>query len=292
MTLDKFIDQAWNDHATDAKAVVLRLHQGLNLVTENDQIPGVVHLATHVFGEHLGHWSDGISFLEDIKKLSAFQANTDSQVAIERSIATLRLAGGISSDLNSFGTTEQIRIYSYAAAALCGQNQVSQASEYFKRALELAQTGLSKNDPANRVLAVIGNNLAATLEEKSSRSAEENQLMTLAALTGRKFWEIAGTWLNVERAEYRLCMSYLKAGQLPKALEHAQLCLEVIEQNKAEPMEYFFGYEALALVEKARSNGTGFEKAVEHAKKYFELIENEDDKTWCKSSLEKLLARK
>jgi tetratricopeptide (TPR) repeat protein len=292
MTLDNFINQAWSDHATDSQAVAERLQQGLSLITENSQIPGVVQLATHVFGEHLGLWNDGIRFLEGLKKLSVFQPNTDSQAAVERSVATLKLAGKISSDLSSFGTTEQIRIYSSAAAALCGQNQVSQASEYFKRALELAQTGLAKNDPANRALAVTGNNLAATLEEKSSRSAEENQLMILAALTGRKFWEIAGTWLNVERAEYRLCMSYLKAGQLPQALEHAQLCLEVIEQNKAEPMEYFFGYEALALVEKARSNGIGFEKAVEHAKKYFELIENEGNKKWCKNSLEKLVAGK
>ncbi len=292
MTLDSFIDQAWNDHATDSKAVAGRLHQGLNLLTENSQIPAFVYLAAHVFGEHLGLWKDGIDFLQNLKDLSVFQPNTDSQTAIERSIATLKLAGGLSSDLHSFGISDQIRIYASAAAALCGQSQVNKASEFFKQSLEMAQAGLNKTDPANRALAVTGNNLAATLEEKETRSIEENQLMILAALTGRKFWEIAGTWLNVERAEYRLCMSYLKSGRLPQALEHAQLCLEVIEQNKAEPMEYFFGYEALGLVEKARSNHIGFEKAVEHAKKYFDLIVNESDKSWCKNSLEKLVARK
>lgn len=292
MTLDNFIDQAWNDHATDSKAVAGRLQQGLDLVTENSQIPGVVHLAAHVFGEHLGQWNDGINFLDGLKNLKAFQPHTDSQTAIERSVAALKLAGGMISDLQLFVNSDQIRIYASAAAALCGQSQVNKASDYFKKALEMAQTGLNIENPAIRALAVTSNNLAATLEEKETRSTEETQLMILAALTGRKFWEIAGTWLNVERAEYRLCMSYLKAGQLPQALEHAQLCLEIIEQNKAESMEYFFGYEALALVEKARSNHIGFEKAVEHAKKHFELIENTGDKSWCKSSLEKLLAGK
>lgn len=292
MTLDSFLNQAWNDHATDAKGVAERLQKNLDLLTENKQIPGFVQLASHVFGEHLGQWQNGIAFLESLKKLSVYQPSSDSQSAIDRAVATLKIAGGLIADLQSFGNSDQIRIYATAAAALCAQDKTQKASELFKKSLEMSQAGLAKTDPANRTLAMIGNNVASILEEKKTRSAEENQLMILAALAGRKFWEVAGTWLNVERAEYRLCMSYLKAGQLQQALEHAQLCLEVIEQNQAEPMEYFYGYEALALAEKARANQVGFDKAVEQAKKYFDLIANADDKKWCKAALEKLSAVK
>jgi hypothetical protein len=42
--------------------------------------------------------------------------------------------------------------------------------------------------------------------------------MIFAAKTTRKYWEIAGTWLEIERAEYRLAMTYLAAGDLNVAL--------------------------------------------------------------------------
>lgn len=70
----------------------------------------------------------------------------------------------------------------------------------------------SWNDhPAFRALAVTGNNLACTLEEKNHRSLQETELMILASRTARKYWELAGGWLEISRAEYRLAMNYLQA---------------------------------------------------------------------------------
>lgn len=126
------------------------------------------------------------------------------------------------------------------------------------------------------------------LEEKPCRNQDEKDLMILAAKTGRKFWEIAGTWLQIERAEYRLSNSYRKADDLVKALEHAQTCIEICEANRAGPLEFFFGYEALALSEQARSNTIGFEKALTQVKSNFEKL-SEDDKSWCKPTLDMLL---
>lgn len=288
MTINDFINKAWNDHAADAQGVAASLSEGLSLLTENSQIPAFVALAAHVLGEHLGQWNEGIEFLNGLKKLNVFQENTESHFAIDRSVASLALAGNLNKDLHKFSNADQIRIYASAAAALCGQNQVDRASEYFKKALDMAPANPDKADPAARTLAITGNNLAATFEEKETRSPEENQLMILAAKTGRKFWEVVGTWLHVERAECRLSMTYLKAGQPQQALQHAQLCLEVVEQNKAEPMEYFFAYEALALSEKASGNCEGFNKAVQLAKENLERIQNDGDKSYCQKTLEKM----
>jgi tetratricopeptide (TPR) repeat protein len=169
------------------------------------------------------------------------------------------------------------------------QKQPDRAHAYFKQALERAQLGLSKEDPANRALAVAGNNLACALEEKTDRSEKEKLLMILAAETGRKFWEIAGGWKEILWAEYRLAMTYRKAGDSQKAMDHAQTCIEVAQENKASALELFYGYEALALVERDRGNKIGFEKALGHAKDYFSKLEG-DDKSWCKGSMEKLAA--
>ena len=61
MDFDRFIDQAWTEHATDPAAVAARLQgEGLLQLTDAARIPPFAHLAHHVFGEHLGRWQDGV----------------------------------------------------------------------------------------------------------------------------------------------------------------------------------------------------------------------------------------
>ena len=163
------------------------------------------------------------------------------------------------------------------------------ANEFLKQALQLAESGLDKKDPANRALAVNGNNLACALEEKQTRTDDEKRLMILAANTGRKYWEFAGTWLEVSRAEYRLAMTYVKALDLTEALKHSQTCIELCKENGAGMLDLFYAYEVLAVVEKARDNSLGFEKALVTAERYFEQLSTED-KSWCEKSLRRLIS--
>ncbi len=155
--------------------------------------------------------------------------------------------------------------------------------------VEKAQLGIIKSDPANQIQAITGNNLAAGLEEQANRSLDETELMIFAAKTARKYWEISGTWLEIERAEYRLAMTYLAAVDLSVSFNHAQACLEISREHAAEPLELFFGYEALASVEKARKNELGFSKAIEHMKVAFDGL-SVDDRSWCARYLSKLQA--
>ncbi len=287
MTFDEFLNQAWNDHATQSEQVASRLSDATSLIEKNDQIPPMAHLITHVLGEHLGFWDKGIHLLQQLKAIPAFESASESNKAIARSIASLELAGGKRQSVDDLSVSDQIRVLAVAASALSEQKNPEMAQKLFGEALDKGQLGIEKADPANRALAVTGNNLACALEEKTTRTKSETDLMILAAQTGRKYWEIAGSWLEVERAEYRLSQTYLKANDFARALEHAQTCLEVAQENNAPPLELFFGYEALALVEKARSNSIGFSKAVEQVKTNFEKL-NSEDKSWCESSLIKL----
>jgi L-rhamnose isomerase len=110
--------------------------------------------------------------------------------------------------------------------------------------------------------------------------------MIKAATVARKFWELAGTWKEVERAEYRLAYSHKKAQQLDKALAHASTCIEIIVKNGSDPFELFFGYEALGMVEKDRNNQIGFNKAVEKMRSLYENI-SPDLQAWCSDSFKK-----
>lgn len=280
MNFAQFIDQAWNDHVNDAAAVASQIPHAFELIHKKEDIPQLAHLLVHVFGEHLGRWDEGVSLLNQLKT----HPHEDNQ-AIERSIATLEVASGKSFQSTEFSPSDQIRIYAVAAAALSGQANTLRAKELLQTALDSVSPALPKTDPAFRALAITGNNLACALEEKISRSVAETELMIFAAQVGRKYWEIAATWLEVKRAEYRLAYSYLRAGDLMRAYQHAQICVEMAELNTASDIDMFFGYEVLALVEKARGNETGFLMAATRVRGLFEKLSDEDKK-WCEKSLQ------
>jgi hypothetical protein len=74
-----------------------------------------------------------------------------------------RLAGGTRTTLADLSNSDQIRVLAIAAAALVEQGDALRAQMLFRNGLELAQHGLGAEDPANRELAVAGNNLACAL---------------------------------------------------------------------------------------------------------------------------------
>ena len=109
------------------------------------------------------------------------------------------------------------------------------------------------------------------------------------AQTARHHWAIAGTWLETERAEYRLANTWLQAGDLARAREHAQACLEIVAANGGVALERLFGWEALGLVERAAGNATGHAQALARAREAFAELD-ESDKSWCAASVDKLAA--
>lgn len=287
MNFESYLDQSWNDHPTQSEKIASEFSRGASLVKTNEELSQLVGLVTHVMGEHLARWNDGVSFLSSLKTHSAFVKGSETEKAILRSIAALQVGGGQSIDLKSFSLSDQVRIFAVASSALADKNS-KRSQDLLRQALNLAETGLDKKDPANRSLAVTGNNLACALEEKKSRTEEETELMILASQTGKKYWELAGGRLEVSRAEYRLAMTYLQAGDVAKAFRHAQTCVEFCRENDAGNLDMFYAYEALAHVEKKKDNSLGFQKAVDQAKGYFEKL-SADKKSWCELSLKKLL---
>ena len=289
MGFSTFHDEAWDDHVTVAREVAQRLSQGVPLVTTETQLTQLANLAHHVHGSHLGEWRAGTAFIEGLMALPLFQAEGASGKSLRRYLASLALSAGDddAAGLGNLSLSDRIQVGAMAAANLA-EHDAARSMGLLQAALDqAARAGLDAADPMHRALAVAGNSVACALEEKAERSTEERALMILAAQTARHCWAIAGTWLETERAEYRLAMTWLHAGDLALARTHAQNCLEIVAANDGAALERLFGWEALGRVERAAGNATGHAQALAQAHSAFAALEP-SDQAWCAVSVEKL----
>lgn len=284
--LQHFIDQAWAEHADDAPAVALRLPQALDRITTEDELIAVGHLAQHVYGGHLAAWADALKYLAALARGPGFDAHGRSGQQVRRWRASLALAAGESDVRGTLEPAERIVVTAQAAAAL-ELHDIGRAAAFFQEALAAAEdAALADSDPAVRALAVAGNNLAANLQDKATRSAEERALMILAAQTARRYWARAGTWLETERAELRLATVWLAAGDAAQARQHAQACLAIIDaQPGAQALERFFGHDALAQAERALGDAAARARSVAAMQAAFAALPAEDQ-GWCRATLE------
>ena len=284
MSFDAFMETAWNDHGDRPQEVADRLAGSLQVIAAAEQIPLFARLLTHVYGEHLGQWREGIALLESLRSLPAFDGSPPVTGALARSVGVLRYASGDSEALKPLSLEDRVSVLATVSSALAARSEFTRAISAYSEALRLADSGLSIGSPAIRALAVGGNNLASSLELKKDRNASETAGMIIAAEGGLKYWKQAGTWLEEERAEFRLARSLLQAGKPDTAIESARRCVEVCLANGAPAFEQFFGYAVLALAQRAAADVTGFAASAERARQLYELVP-EAERQWCQSDL-------
>lgn len=141
MNFDAYLNQAWNEHASQSEKLAVEFSQGAALVETNEQLAQLVALVAHVMGEHLGRWSDGVAFLTGLKTHPSFIASSETEKAILRSVATLQIGSGQTHDCKSLSHSDQIRIFAMAASALCSHDS-DRAQDLLRKALDLAETKL------------------------------------------------------------------------------------------------------------------------------------------------------
>ena len=287
MSFDAFIATAWNDHADRPQEVADRLAASLAVVATAEQIVPFARLVTHVFGEHLGQWSEGIALLDALRGLPAFDHGSAATGALARSVAALRYASGDHVVLEPLSRDDRVAVLATASSALAGRLAFGPAIAAYSEALHLGGADPPPGAPAIRALAIGGNSLAATLEKKNDRSAAETAGMIAAAEGGLRYWKQAGTWLEEERAEYRLARSLVQAGQPDAAIASAQRCLDVCAANDAPAFERFFGHAVLALAQRAAGDSAAFKAAREDARHQLDLVPT-DERKWCAADMAEL----
>ncbi|MBC7537796.1 MAG: hypothetical protein H7281_03185 [Bacteriovorax sp.] len=283
MNFKEYLADAWSTHATNPRKVADEFKQNFNLMESEEDVTAITRLIVHVCGEHLGEWMKGIELLRKLKNNATIKDPSE----MNRYMAILNLGNNPNTSIDNFSPSDQARIYASTASALSNLGGLKNAEKFIKLSAEIISTQLTKEDPANKALAMASHSVACNLEEKKDRNESDAELMILASNTSRKFWEIAGTWKEIERAEYRLSQTYLQAGLLNESLLHAQTCLEINSQNNNEPLEIFFGYEAVALASRAMKNDAGYNDAVLKMKIAFSNL-SADDQSWCKAELDKI----
>ena len=223
MNFDQLIESAWNEHANHPRDVADRLAVSAPMIAAAEQVAPFARIVTHVYGEHLGECERGIALLESLRQLPTFTDAPAVGGIVKRSVATLRYVGGNTAALSPLPVEDQASGLATAASALAGQGEFKRALDAYACAVKLAPA-LPEGSPAVRALAIGGNNLSAALEEKSRRDTAETDGMVAAAQGGLAFWRKAGTWLEEERALYRLARSLLAAGRADEAVASAEEC--------------------------------------------------------------------
>lgn len=282
---DSFVNQAWSDHAEHADVVAARLHHVLPLVRDDDAAMRAAALAHHVMGEHLGRWRDGLDFMARLFECGVHGPSGAASIA--RCQASLRLCDGLADERGALSASDRCRVSAMAAANLAALD-AARAAHLLDDAMALA-LDLPDADPAVRALAANSNGIAATLQELVSLQATPRSLMLKAAQVARSQWARAGTWLEVERAEYRLALCWLAAGDAAQALHHARHCEAIVRANGAVPLELFFAAEPLCLTARALGHSSGQAAARAMAQQAFDALPAHDQ-AWCGATLDKINA--
>jgi tetratricopeptide (TPR) repeat protein len=276
MTINNFLKAAWQSHDKEGRRIFSEIEENLSFVIDEKELLALANLTLHICSDHLRNWKEGLDLLAKFKS----HPMCTNQSEIQRQMAILDLCLDSNFSLESFSSSDQARIFASTALAL--KTNLTLIEEYLQKAISIAQNGLEPNDPAQRVLAISCNNIALALEEKNERSLEERELMIKCAQLARSFWEVAGNWMNVERAEYRLSRCYFQAGDIVKAQHHALQCLEIVKHNESDPIELFFAYEVLVL---------SFGKESSYASLLLNSFSKlkKEDQDWCSEYLKKSL---
>jgi hypothetical protein len=285
MNYDDFDQQAWAEHADAPEQVASRLPDGLASTRTPAQVLAWIRLATHVMGEHLGRWDEGLALLEQAR--GGCGDDVTALAGLTRHQAALHWCAGRATPTDELPPLEAVGALSVAASALVERGDLDRAVDAYARAEQLAAAGVPDGSPALRALAIGGNNLAAMLQTRPDRSDAQTQAMLSAAQSGLRWWQRAGTWLQVERAHWRIARCRLSAGDGTGAAQAAREGLAVCNAHDAPPFERFFLHVALAQALKAAGDEAGHQAARQDALEAHAQVPQED-LVWCEEDLRSL----
>lgn len=284
--LRRFIDEAWTAHADDAAGVALRLPLALELVDDEEGLIEAARLAHHVWGEHLGNWRDALKFMASLARGPGFQAQGEGGRLLHEYRVGLALAAGQGDARPTLDPSGRVTVTARAAMLLAGHDTARSAALLDEALAAHAAAALPDTDPATRALAVAGNNAAGTLIDRAGRDAAQTALMTQAAAVSRRFWERAGTWLQVERTEWQLARAWLGAGDPARAAQHAAECLRIVDaQPELQPFERFHACEVRWLAARAGGDAATAAVALADAQAAFDAL-GEADQASCRDALQ------
>ena len=190
--------------------------------------------------------------------------------------------------MKGLSAAESVRAEGGAAALCVGRGDSPRGLALIASARERLAALPNALPADHRPLAVACNNLAWTLVERGpARSAADTAAMVEFARASREHWAVAGTWLEVERADHAIACALLASGALDEALAASERCLAGCVAHDSPPFELFFAHEALSRVHQARGDTLARQHHSQAAQTAFERL-GDDDQAACRSALDAL----
>jgi hypothetical protein len=288
-TFDRFLARCWNDHVGRADAVARRLRTRTPAPQEPRQLSALVRFVVHLLGEHLGRFDDARWRL-DALRVHPLASDRAVESSLRVGIATLDLFEGHPDALARMQGREAAQVEAGTASMCLARGQLARALALIdSAAARLA--ALPDAAPADhRPLAAVCNNMAWELHGLGDRrTADETAAMLHVAAASREHWSRAGTWLEIERADYCLSRTHLAASLHDEAWRHAAQCLAVCLRHQAPPYERFYAHEAMARVHHARREAA---ELAHHAQAMREAhaAMRADEQAACRPELDAVLA--
>lgn len=261
------LNEGWAKHSDDPEGVLQLMTaadgEGLAAAGSYEAAVAWLKLFVHIKAGHLSDYEGARQYLSGVPL-----TDEGARLARDEYLAVIALCNGHSVDFGVLKTrgaafkitdNSEAELTAKAAAELTHLDLSAAGVALFRRAIALtspseptAPSPLTATDPAARALAITANNLAGTILGMKELSAEQGKLMIEAATWARHYWAIAGTAVNVERAEYRLAMVQLKLKDFDRAIHHAQLCDTICRDNDLGDVELFYASAALSEIYYAR----------------------------------------
>lgn len=243
-SLEQLLNDGWDYHDKESE----RLARELEAFAPEGIAPGLLvsflHLATHTIGEHLGDWPRALALgrrvldgqmpvLETAKAwgrlyVAAVLAG-DSLEAADLELSYLKASG------DDFGAA-LLDMRFMLAGALVGSKRAGEGARFYRSGLDLVGQ-IRPSALLDRTIAVVSNNVGWELYEKSSRTADEDALMQLAADTSLEFWLRCGNWINEERGLYLKALVANVTGNPEVGLAHANEAIAVIKAHGERPLD-------------------------------------------------------
>ena len=291
-SLSAWLAQAQDRHVDDPRAVADGLRAWVPTLPADEDGAQALRLAEHVWLAHLGDpaglaalvaalpaaWSDGA-------------ARPDAGPALARARIAWALALLAGQDPPPLAQSACWRALQNLVLALAQQGRWAQA-EACLLADEAAAAACAASD-AGRAYAASANNVAQDLQAGPRGDAARDHLMLVAAHLSQRAWAHAGTWLQQQRAEYRLALCHAVLGQGEAALAHARRCLAACQagdgQQPADAVEHFFAFEALARAHHAANDAAGAAVAAGRMAALLPAIDEADGlRAWCEQAMHEL----
>lgn len=253
--LSAWVQAAWGRHPQAPAEIAAALVARAPTLPDAPDGAEALRLAMHVI---LGHLHDEALAERLLAALPAGEAFTVGRQQAAWTIAMMR-GEPAPPDMP---TAARWRGLHELALAWATRGRAAEAHERLRA--QAAEAAASTDTAARRAHAAATNNIASGLRERPVRDAASTALMVAAAQAAREAWGWAGSWQEVERAEYQWSRCLATAGDAAGARAHAQACLAICEAESADAFERFFAHEALAWA--ARSASDAAEEAAQRAR--------------------------